>query len=421
MNVSIRSDMTLVEVAVRSRAPATNDALAITVATSFEDAGLSREEWDEFVLDVGGDVYSSYDWCRIWWRHYGQGRKLRLFVFRQENRLVGLAPMFIERLWLGPVAIRIAKRVSSDFAMDVFALPVSTKWSNSIYSQIVSRLVETEKCDAVWFGFLPSEDPSLASLRGVAAVRGGPVVLARDAEVGVHTCFHLPDGFDAYVVGLERSARQNYRRRLNLLKKTFDVKQGVVSDPTDPLTEFRAFRAFHTKQWEAEGKPGHFGDWPNSDAFNQDLVTQFAKLGRFRMLHLYADGSAIATQYAFTFGPNCYWRLPARTTEKDMGRFGLGVLGLMQLLEQMSHEGIRRIEAGPGHYDYKVQYGGRESGYLSILVKSTRPSSSLRVHLFTALSDLTHFLYYRVWRKRIAPHQPLRSGSLWRTWIRLRV
>jgi hypothetical protein len=329
--------------------------------------------------------------------------------------------MFIERIWLGPISIRIAKRVGSDFAMDVFALPVSTKWSSSIYRQIISQLINTDRCDAVWFGFVPSDDPSLVSLRTVATVPDGPFVLARDAVAGVHTVFHLPVKFDAYVAGLGRGARQNYRRRLNLLKKTFDIKQDIVSNPTDALAEFDAFRTFHAEQWKAEGRPGHFGDWPRSDAFNQDLVAQFAELGRFRLLHLYAGNTVIATQYAFTFGPNCYWRLPARTTAKDMGRFGLGVLGLMQLVEQMSEEGIRRIEAGPGHYDYKVEYGGREGDYLSVLVKSTRAASSVRVHLLIMLSYLVHLLYYRIWRLRIAPHLPFRRRPLWRTWIRLRL
>jgi CelD/BcsL family acetyltransferase involved in cellulose biosynthesis len=409
-------------VAAGTRPPAVEGGpVTASIATLFDDAGVSREEWDRFVLDVGGDIYSSYDWCRIWWRHYGQGRDLRLFVFRQGNRVVGLVPMFIERIWLGPVTIRIGKRVSSDFAMDVFTLPVSTKWSNSIYSQVISHLIEIEKCDAVWFGFLPSEDPSLASLRAAATVVGRPFVLARDATAGVQTVFHLPDGFDAYVASLRANARQNYRRRLDLLKRTFEVKQSTVSGPADALAEFRAFRAFHTKQWEAEGRPGHFADWPHSDAFNQDLVAQFANLGRFRMLHLHAGDDIIATHYAFTFGPHGYSRLPARSTEKDMGRFGLGVLSLMQLLEQMSREGIRRVEAGRGHYDYKVAYGGRESDYRSVLVASTRPTSSVCVRLFIASSDLIHLVYYRIWRSRIAPHLPVRCGPLSRTWIRSRI
>ena len=414
--------MTRVEVLPRSRPPMVEDtSVTASVMTSFEDAGPSRKEWDEFILDVAGDVYLSYDWCRIWWRHYGKGRSLRLFVFRQQGRLVGLAPMFIESIWLGPVMIRLAKRVCSDFAMDVFALPISIGYANCIYGEIISTLVETEKCDAIWFGFVPSDDPSLASLRAVAGAPGGSVAVARDVARGVHTSFHLPDSFDAYLKGLESGARLSYRRRLKLLNKTFAVKQGVVSEPTHALTEFRAFRAFHTKQWEAEGKPGHFGDWPDSDAFHEDLVSRFSELGRFRILHICADDHTVAMHYVYTFGPTCYSRLPARSTAKEMGRFSLGVLSLMHLIERMLPEGIRRIDSGPAHYAYKIEYGGCESPYFSMLVNSTRRSSSVRVRLFLALSDLIHLGYYRIWRSRIAPRMPFRRGPLWRTWIRSRM
>lgn len=415
--------MSLTEIALEGSVSSRDEApIEALVASSFEDTGLSREQWDNFVLEVGCDIYSSYDWCSTWWRHYGNDRDLRLFVFRQEGRIVGLAPMFIERIRLGPIAIRIAKRLSSDFTLAVFAVPLSARWAKTAYGQIATHLIETEKCDAIWFGFQPSDDPSLTSLRAVANVHGGLVALARDVARGVCTYFHLPDGFEAYVASLGRSTRQNYRRKLSLLKKTFDIREHVASHPSDASAEFRAFRTFHTKQWEAEGKPGHFGDWPHSDNFNQELVRQLAQLGRFRMLHLCAGDNPIAMQYAFTFGSTCYWRLPARSTEKDMDRFSLGVLSLLQLLEQMGREGIRRVEGGPGHYDYKVQYGGCETEYVSLLLKNRiRASSSVRVHLFVMLSDLIHLAYYRIWRLRVSPRLPFRSRPLWRTWIRSRM
>jgi CelD/BcsL family acetyltransferase involved in cellulose biosynthesis len=396
-------------------------AVAVTVATSFEAANISRDEWDNFVLGVGGDLYSSYDWCRIWWRHYATNRHLRLFVFRQGSQLVGLVPMFIERVRLGPVAIRIAKRVSSDFALAIFSLPVSDAWAETAFRELIQILIERERCDAIWFGFLPDDDPSLQSLRTVCNSARGPAALARDAVAGAHVFFHLPDNFETYVASLAKRARQNYRRRLSLLKKTFAVEQSIVSDPADAPRAFFEFQEFHTTQWKSEGKPGHFGDWPHSDAFNLDLVKQLSELGRFRMVRLSAGGDVVAMQYAFTFGGNCYWRLPARAVEKDMSRFGLGMLGLLQLIEQMSREGIRRIEAGAGRYDYKIEYGGRESSFLSLLVRSTRWGSSLRVHLFLGISDLIHFTYYRVWRLRIAPRLPLPRRPLWRTWIRSRM
>ena len=33
----------------------------------------------------------------------------------------------------------------------------------------------------------------------------------------------------------------------------------------------------HASQWAAEGKLGHFGDWPHSEAFNTDLVNELSR------------------------------------------------------------------------------------------------------------------------------------------------
>ena len=104
----------------------------------FDQAGLSREEWDEFILSIGGSLYVTYDWCRIWWRHYySSHRRLRLFVFREGTRLIGLAPMFIDHIRLGFITIRLAKRVGSDFTLTMFALPLSPNHTEAIYRRLV--------------------------------------------------------------------------------------------------------------------------------------------------------------------------------------------------------------------------------------------------------------------------------------------
>jgi CelD/BcsL family acetyltransferase involved in cellulose biosynthesis len=414
--------MTVIELPVRHRASSdTMSAITMTIVKSFDASGISRKEWDDFILDAGGEIYSSYDWCRIWWRHYGNGRNLRLFIFRQQGRLVGLAPMFVERIWLGLLRIRLAKPVGADFAMDVFGLPTLARCPDSLYGQIISELVGTEKCDAVWFGFAPAEHHSLEALRRSVDGTKGSVAVVRDTSAGALTLFDLPNNFDSYVAGLGKAARQNFRRQLNLLKKASSVEQVVIQTPIDPEAEFRAFNELHTRQWEAEGLPGHFKDWPGSEAFNQDLITQHSRLGRLRMVRLHSDEKIVASQYAFTFGSTGYWRLAARATEKELARYGLGVLGLMQLLEQMCRDGIQRVEGGFGRYPYKLVYGAKEQAVTSLLLKSTRPLSSLRAHLFVVLSRLIHLLYYRIWRLRIAPKLPFRSSPLWRSWIRFRI
>jgi CelD/BcsL family acetyltransferase involved in cellulose biosynthesis len=395
--------------------------LTVSVFDSIEQSGLTREEWDQFVLAVEGSLYVSYDWCSIWWRYYGRGRRLRLFIFRDGVRLVGLAPMFIERLWLGPVRLKIAKRVGADFALTMFGLPLAHDHAQGAYRALIAALIEGEKCDAVWFGFMPGNDPTTSALRDACRSLEGAVIVARDAPAGPHTVFNLPSGFAAYLARLDKRQRQNHRRDSNLLNKNFAIRGDVVTDPAQAPAEFASFKAMHTAQWRMERKLGHFGDWPASEQFNADLVSQMSRLGRFRIVRLFADGNVVASQYAFVFGDCCYWRLPARAVTDGLERFGLGRLGLMQLVETMIAEGVRRIEAGVGHYDYKLRLGAEELSLRSILVVADRNSSALRARLFLKLSDVLHLVYYRVWFGRIAPHLPLPRRPLRRFWIRRRL
>src|SRR5262249_12977230 len=157
------------------------------------------EEWDKFVQDIGGDIYVSFDWYRIWWRHYGKDRLLRIYVYRQGRDLVGLAPMFIERIRLGPISLKIAKRVGADFALTIFALPLSPAYGEPAYRDLVKRLIEDENCDAIWFGFTPGNDPTLPGLREACRSLQGLVTVARDTAAGPHTYFQLPGTFHDYL------------------------------------------------------------------------------------------------------------------------------------------------------------------------------------------------------------------------------
>jgi CelD/BcsL family acetyltransferase involved in cellulose biosynthesis len=414
--------MTVIDLPSRTAASSVaKTAASLSVATTFASVGLSRQAWDDLVLDSGGDIYTSYDWCRIWWRHYGANRSLRLFTIRQHGKLVGIVPMFIERIGLAPFAIRVAKPVGSDFAMDVFGFPALAGSMDLVCSEVVFHLMTVDRCDAVWSGFAPASHDALGSLRRLADATDGIAAIARDVKAGVLTAFDLPDDFNAYVAGLGKAARQNVRRQSNLLKNAGEVTQTVVCSPADPGAAFHDFAEMHTTQWEAEGLPGHFNDWPRSSAFNAELMARFAELGRLRMVDLSFQQKPVASQYAFTFGPKGYWRLAARVMDKELGRYGLGVLGLMQLLERMCSEGVRLVEGGYGRYPYKLQYGAKEYGVTSLLLSSTRPLSRLRTHIFVALSEAINLSYYRIWRLRIAPRLRRRGAPLWRNWIRFRM
>ena len=395
----------------------------VEVFCSFDDLDHLRAEWDAFVQAAGGDLYVTFDWLRIWWRHYGRNRSLRLFVFRRDRVLVGLVPMFIERVWTGPIYLRLAKMVGSDFALTMFAPPLRPDLAEAIYRHVVAQLTTAERCDAVWFGALPGTDAGTSSAEALRAacrnLRG--VRILRDVERGPHTVFHLPPTFSGFVESLNKRQRQNYRRDRNLLAKSFEVSSDVCSAPPEALTAFDRFKEMHDRQWLAEGKLGHFGDWPGSEDFNRDLVSELSKQSQLRIMRLSAGGNVVSYQYGFVFGGCCYWRLPARAPGAEWDRFGLGRMGLVTMIEALISAGVGRIEAGAGHYDYKVQLGGTEYPMRSILIVQEGLGARLRSWWFCRMADWLDLFYYRLWFLKLAPRLRLPRGPLWRTWIRSRL
>ena len=162
----------------------------------------------------------------------------------------------------------------------------------------------------------------------------------------------MPDGFDAYLGGLSKNQRSNYRRNVNKLGKAFEFQVDVVREGPELEREFEAFVEMHQAQWKAVGKLGHFGDWPRSREFTRDLVDTLAgtgrapdpagrrRRGRLVLLLLRADGTY-------------YWRLPARLTGEEWDQFALGRVGLLKMIEVAAAEGATAIEAGTGAYEYK--------------------------------------------------------------------
>jgi CelD/BcsL family acetyltransferase involved in cellulose biosynthesis len=133
------------------------------------------------------------------------------------------------------------------------------------------------------------------------------------------------------------------------------------------------------------------------------------------------DGKAIAYRYAYKFGRRYFAILPARLYGPDWDRYGLGRLTHLMTVEHAITEGVTAIEAGQGHYDYKVRLGGMEYPLHSIMIVANRLGSRLRARAFCAWADTLHLLYYRIWFNRLAPRLPLKRRPLWRCWIRSRV
>lgn len=395
--------------------------LTCEVADDWQNLADRRDAWDDFVASAGGDVYFTFDWCRIWWRHYGGGRRLRVLTFRRQDRIVALLPLAIERLWLGPVPMRIARLVGADSTTVVLSPPVLPEHAQAVYRAALAYLLVEQRCDALWLGPLAGHRPHREQIRQACRDSESIARLALDHEMGVHTVFDLPATYDDYLAGLDKSQRGNVRRDRRNFEKLGRVELDIVRDPARIDAVFTEFADLHQAQWQAQGMLGHFGDWPHGLAFNRDLARALAEQARAWILRLSVDGQCVSCEYGFVFDNWLYWRLPGRRTGEPWEKLGLGRVSLAHLIEQAIGAGVAHIEAGAGRYDYKRRMGAREHPVSSLLITANRPAAVAKACLLRRASQWLHLLYYRIWFSRIAARLPLPRRPLWRIWIRSRV
>lgn len=389
--------------------------LKVMIERNFAALESLRQTWDEAVNRLKGSIYMTYDWSRTWWDFYGGTKDLRIFLFYSGESIVGIVPLYIDRLGFGPLRLSVARLVGANIPPKVFDPPIHQDFAGMVLEKIVEHLFENESCDVLSLGPISEQYAPTAALEKAALARNGRV------SQGVHTIFWLPDTMEQYFDSLSKNERKNRRKyQLRTLKKEYDTKVEVLSEPEEVEQEFEAFVRQHTAHWNAQGRPGHFKAWPQATEYNRALVKALGGLGRTRFVKISADGQVIANQYAFAFGDSYVWELPARAVGEQWERFSLGPTGIVTMIEAAINEGKRRLEGGLAHYEYKLRLNATEYATKTFRLVCNQAGSRLRYRFFAGLRSLLELGYHKLWYRRLRSHLPIiRYWPQWALWLRL--
>ncbi len=398
----------------------TERTLVHSIHHNFDEVVYVQPEWDEFVERCGGDLFLTFDWCRIWWRHYGENRHLEIHLFRVGERLIGILPLFRETLRFGPMSARLIRLVGCDHSVTTCGFAIDSGWIREIVSSLVERITGGPAWDMIHLGPLPGYFiGSNAVARAFRAQRNIGFVSA-STDDGPQIVFDLPESYDTYLAALTSRERNNIRSRKRKLEKTHSVIESLATGEDIPIW-FDSFVAQHQRQWQAQNQLGHFRDWPESTEFHRELAMKLGELDRLRLLCLDVDGNPVGYQYNYRFGSRVHWVLGSRDHASYWDQYSLGRYLHCATVERSIAEGATQIDAMKGMYDYKVQLGGKVVGLQSISVVRRSTASAIRVCGVRLLARALHLIYYRIWFNRVGSRFPSLRRPLWRRWIRSRI
>jgi CelD/BcsL family acetyltransferase involved in cellulose biosynthesis len=397
----------------------TRDAdFEVSVYTSFEEMEGLAAEWDELAERAGGDVYATFDWCMTWWEYYGKGRRLEAAIVRRGERLVGVLPFFRETLWLGGLPARLLRLIGCDHSVTTTNVTVERGLERDVFGAWAARA--GKKWDAVILGPLPGyEERAHVFAEALGMALPGARVEYK-ADCGPHIVFDLPRAFGEYRDGLSKREKANILQDDRRMRREHKLSVVARTDAGEVKGAFERFLPLHQMLWQVKGRLGHFGDWPECEAFHRTLVEKLGARGRVVFMELEADGKTVASQYAFAFGKRVHWFLAGRDDAEAFNKISLGRMGLMTLVEWAIGKSCSQIDGMRGYYDYKLKQGGRLTALQAVRVTGAGARSRLAMRLFDWAAWVLHTAYYRVWFMRVARRLGV-SAPLWETWIRARL
>lgn len=382
-----------------------------------------RQQWDRLLLRTpGAAFFQSLDWLVAYWRHYGEGRRLRVLLIIEGGEIRAIVPLVLRRcmtrlgpmrmivwpldawgtffgpigpdpVWATSTAIDYLRSGPRDWDLiDLKHLGTAEPDADSLWG---TRLSSVSGCtyraeertavidfDGSWDGYLRSRSSHWRRNFRAAEQRlmlRGDVRFERFRPDAANARNHS----DSCTLNssMARAAPANDGSRLRAaLGESASWEQSsstAVSKWIDPRWDlFDACRQVAAASWQASAARGTTLSSPSIVAFLRDVHQAAAMLGALDVCLLWCDERPVAFQY------NYYWngRLFGLRQGYDpqFARYSVGVVLMGMAVRDSFARGDRLLDLGTGSIECKTPLATRMA---SVGRLTYYPSRALRAQL----------------------------------------
>jgi len=313
--------------------------LNIQVFESIDDP-LLKSEWER--LEQEADVFpqSTYHWCATWWKHLSGRRKLHVvMVLNEDGKALAIAPLCIERHF----GVRVLRSFPIHFG-DFYTFIISTdKDSQAIVIQIVDYMLSEKKWRWVRLEQVV-ESSELARVLEKCCFRRKRMTACVIADFSGME-------WDKYLEMLKKRFRQNVRRRLRKIEKSFNAELITFRSWDEYQEKFEEMTRIHRERWVDDNVPAK-GKLELA-CLRKAIEGQFQK-GKMVYYQLLFDNVPVAYRLGFLYRGTFYnWHT---SFVFEYRKYSVGIMILAFMIKHFMETDVTRINFMAGHYDWKLDW-----------------------------------------------------------------
>jgi hypothetical protein len=344
-------------------------------------------DWD---LLSEGVPFRCWTWLSTWWRHYGgddfnpnaRKRLCVVCVFDDADKLIGIAPWYIDRSVAGGSALRMLG--SGEVCSDYLGVLCQSGLEESVLAALADFLAENmsgNEPDAVRWNLLELtgidvEDRFIDGLVEQMSQRGATIHCR-----SMFNCWRidLPTAWDAYLAMLSK----NRRRKIHRLEREYFTSGRAVLHTVQRSDELHAAMEmlidFHQRRQRGLRRPGCYAS-KRFAAFSREVVPLMFRNGQLIFHRMDLDGKPAVAEYLLAGGGILYayqTGVNPAALEHEPGKL-MNLLMIKRAMEQ----GYMAFDFLRGDEPYKAGFAALARPSLEIRIVPRRAADQLRHKLW---------------------------------------
>ena len=387
-------------------------ALACAVVDETAQLSRIRAEWWA-LLERSGQNQPTLTplWLEAWWHVFGGatlagGRKLRVVLFRDGDRLVGLAPLCARVHWYRPglpfrrlELLATGEHEADETCSEYLGIVAEAGYEEPVAQAFIRTLTSGAlgAWDELVLPAMNGEDRLPPLVTGALNHAGLP---AESLTTSSCPYIALPASWDAYLKQLPSSRRYLVNRSLRDFEKWAAGEAELKTART--LAELeqgkRVLETLHGERW---GHAGHAGVFRSSrfTAFHDAIMPALLERGALELSWLSVRGEPVAVLYNFVWSGKVYFYQSGRRVELPRG-IRPGIVVHAYALKAAIAAGRREYDFLAGTAQYKRQLATATRPLVTVRATHARVREQARRLTEQALSHV------RTLRKRFAAAPP---------------
>jgi len=305
------------------------------------DLDQLRPEWTDLAIRTR-NVFASWEWNRLWWEHFGKGRKLTAFALRDASgTLRGILPLY---LWAErPMKVG---RFLGHHAGDQLG-PICAPGDQPAVARAIRSLLQKRAWDVVVGEQLPAASVWSRRLPGRVVNReGSPIVCLRES---------WEETTGSWSRRLRKELRQDDRR----IRDEHEVRITTVTEQDDLDEALDGFFQLHLARWPDGTR------FSRQHSFHREFARCALDHGWLRLRHLVVDGESAAARYGFRYGTvesgyQSGWA-------SQFGRYSVGILMVSDTIQQAQADGMKEYRFLRGSEPYKYRFASIDPGLETVV------------------------------------------------------